>query len=54
MRETSKPRCLGLLLALLLPICVMAADLAGLKDPPGVKRYEGSEIIGYRAPKFPV
>jgi OmpA-OmpF porin, OOP family len=28
------------------------ADLAGSKDPPGVKRYEGSEIIGYRAPKF--
>jgi outer membrane protein OmpA-like peptidoglycan-associated protein len=29
-----------------------AADLAGSKDPPGMKRYEGSEIIGYRAPKF--
>jgi OOP family OmpA-OmpF porin len=52
MRETSKPRCLALLLALSLPICVMSADLAGSKDPPGVKRYEGSEIIGYRAPKF--
>lgn len=29
-----------------------AADLAGSKDPPGMKRYEGSEIIGYREPKF--
>jgi outer membrane protein OmpA-like peptidoglycan-associated protein len=28
------------------------ADLPGSKDPPGMKRYEGSEIIGYRAPKF--
>lgn len=29
-----------------------AADLPGAKDPPGMKRYEGSEIIGYREPKF--
>lgn len=29
-----------------------AADLAGSKDPAGMKRYEGSEIIGYREPKF--
>ncbi len=29
-----------------------AADLKGSKDPPGMKRYEGSEIIGYREPKF--
>src|ERR1700676_683780 len=29
-----------------------AADLQGSKDPPGMKRYEGSEIIGYREPKF--
>ncbi len=29
-----------------------AADLRGSKDPPGMKRYEGSEIIGYKAPKF--
>lgn len=40
------------LLALLVPLCVIAAYLAGSKDPPDVKRYEGSEIIGYRAPKF--
>jgi OmpA-OmpF porin, OOP family len=30
----------------------LAADLAGATDPPGMRRYEGSEIIGYRAPKF--
>jgi len=29
-----------------------AADLPGSKDPPGMKHYEGSEIIGYREPKF--
>jgi OmpA-OmpF porin, OOP family len=27
-------------------------DLPDSKDPPGMKRYEGSELIGYRAPKF--
>ena len=26
--------------------------VAGSKDPAGMKRYEGSEVIGYRAPKF--
>ena len=30
----------------------LAADLKGSKDPAGVKRYTGSEIIGYRTPKF--
>jgi OOP family OmpA-OmpF porin len=40
------------LLTVLLPLCCAAADLAGSKDPPGMKRYEGSEIVGYRAPKF--
>ncbi len=29
-----------------------AADLPGSKDPAGVKRYTGSEIIGYHAPEF--
>ena len=33
-------------------ISALAADLPGSKDPPGMKRYEGSEIIGYRAPRF--
>jgi outer membrane protein OmpA-like peptidoglycan-associated protein len=41
-----------LVLSLLLPACLPAADLPGAKDPPGMKRYEGSELIGYRAPKF--
>jgi len=29
-----------------------SADVAGSQDPPGVKRYTGSEIIGYHAPSF--
>jgi OmpA-OmpF porin, OOP family len=29
-----------------------AQDVPNSADPPGMKRYEGSEIIGYRAPKF--
>ena len=40
--------CLLLLLSAVAP----AADLAGSKDPPGMKRYEGSEIIGYREARF--
>jgi hypothetical protein len=30
----------------------VAQDLPDSKDPAGMKRYEGSELIGYRAPKF--
>jgi OmpA-OmpF porin, OOP family len=41
-----------LLLAVALRISALAADLPGSKDPPGMKRYEGSEIIGYREPRF--
>src|SRR5437762_10744104 len=37
---------------LLLTAIAAAADLPNSKDPPGMKRYTGSEIIGYRAPKF--
>jgi OmpA-OmpF porin, OOP family len=40
------------LLALWLIAPAMAADLPGSQDPPQMKRYAGSEIIGYRAPKF--
>lgn len=40
------------LFALALALDGRAADIPGAKDPPGVKRYTGSEIIGYRAPKF--
>jgi OOP family OmpA-OmpF porin len=39
-------------LALSVAPAAFAADLPGSKDPVGVKRYTGSEIIGYRAPKF--
>src|SRR5260370_14023547 len=34
------------------PCALLAQDLAGSKDPPGTKRYAGSEIIEYRAPQF--
>jgi OmpA-OmpF porin, OOP family len=37
---------------LLFPLAVSAADLPDSHDPAGMKRYESSEIIGYRAPKF--
>lgn len=42
----------ALLLAVTLAGPAEAADLPGSADPPGMKRYQGSEIIGYRAPKF--
>lgn len=37
---------------LLVALSAQGADLPGSKDPPDMKRYAGSEIIGYRAPKF--
>lgn len=40
------------LIALALALNGRAADIPGSKDPAGVKRYTGSEIIGYHAPKF--
>jgi OmpA-OmpF porin, OOP family len=33
-------------------VLARAQDLPNSKDPPGMKRYEGSELIGYRAPMF--
>jgi OmpA-OmpF porin, OOP family len=36
----------------LLGLSGAAQDLPNSKDPAGMKRYEGSELIGYRAPKF--
>jgi hypothetical protein len=33
-------------------IVTLAADVQDSEDPAGMKRYEGSEIIGYPAPKF--
>lgn len=41
-----------LLLHLSFRIVVLAADVPASKDPAGMKRYEGSEIIGYREPRF--
>jgi outer membrane protein OmpA-like peptidoglycan-associated protein len=36
-----------------LTVSLMAAqDAPGSKDPAGMKRYQGSELIGYRAPRF--
>ena len=40
------------LLPLLLIWPAAAADLPGSQDPPLMKRYAGSEIIGYRSQKF--
>jgi len=40
------------LASLIICLAALAADVPGSKDPPGMKRYEGSAIIGYRAPKF--
>lgn len=35
------------------PLCLShAQDVPNSKDPAGMKRYEGSELIGYRAPQF--
>jgi OOP family OmpA-OmpF porin len=34
-------------------VCISSAqDVPDSHDPPGMKRYEGSELVGYRAPKF--
>jgi outer membrane protein OmpA-like peptidoglycan-associated protein len=50
---TMSKRTLALLsLTVALRISALAADLPGSKDPPGMKRYEGSEIIAYREPRF--
>jgi OOP family OmpA-OmpF porin len=39
-------------LLFLLTLSAIAADLPGSQDPPLMKRYTGSEIIGYHSPKF--
>ncbi len=33
-------------------LIAQSGDVPGSRDPPGVKRYTGSEIIGYHAPAF--
>jgi OmpA-OmpF porin, OOP family len=42
----------ALCIVLFLAVMANAQDVVGSKDPAGMKRYEGSELIGYRAPKF--
>jgi len=44
--------CRRLLPLLLVASPLLAADLPGSQDPPLMRRYTGSELIGYRAPKF--
>ncbi len=40
------------LLLFFLVFPAIAADLPGSQDPPLMKRYAGSEIVGYRSPKY--
>ena len=40
------------LLPLILTAYVSGADVPNSKDPPGMKRYAASDIIGYRPPGF--
>jgi OOP family OmpA-OmpF porin len=55
-RETSvwplKPVIAACALCLLAVTLSTGQDVPDSKDPAGMKRYEGSELIGYRAPKF--
>src|SRR5438270_412754 len=39
-------------LSFVVVLMTAAQDVPNSKDPAGMKRYEGSELIGYRAPKF--
>src|SRR5436190_536197 len=43
---------LALVVVLLLPITLLAEDLPGSKDPEGMRRFDGSEIVAYRAPLY--
>jgi OOP family OmpA-OmpF porin len=43
---------LGTSLLTSLALSAAAQDVPGSKDPAGMKRYEGSDLIGYRSPKF--
>jgi OmpA-OmpF porin, OOP family len=42
----------GMLACMVAAASVHAQDVPDSKDPAGMKRYEGSELIGYRAPQF--
>jgi OmpA-OmpF porin, OOP family len=41
-----------LFVALIFPFTIFAADLPGAKDPAGIKRYEGSDIVRYEQITF--
>ena len=42
----------GVLACMVAATVAHAQDVPDSKDPAGMKRYEGSELIGYRAPQF--
>ena len=52
MNLTFKSILAGSLLASFSFFVSSAQDLPNSKDPAGMKRYEGSDLIGYRAPQF--
>jgi OmpA-OmpF porin, OOP family len=52
LNHTLKPILTAWAFLSLLGLIGAAQDLPNSKDPAGMKRYEGSELIGYRAPKF--
>ena len=52
MNHTLRPILAACVFLSLSALISAAQDLPNSKDPAGMKRYEGSELIGYRAPKF--
>jgi OmpA-OmpF porin, OOP family len=50
--RTLKPAIVACLFWSVAVLISAAQDLPNSKDPAGMKRYEGSELIGYRAPQF--
>jgi hypothetical protein len=53
MRTARVPKGLIQLIVLgLFATVVWADDFPGSKDPEGMKRFDGSTIVGYRAPQF--
>src|SRR6267154_1100467 len=42
----------SVIFTILIGISGFGADLPGSKDPDGMKRYEASEVIGYREARF--
>jgi OOP family OmpA-OmpF porin len=52
MTRISRPILAACFLCLFVVCASFAQDVPDSHDPPGMKRYEGSELVGYRAPKF--